>query len=49
MALIDGECVLRGRPQEGRAVISNVDIDSGDGSSSSSIVNSLSFSESSKI
>jgi len=36
---------MRGRPQGGRAVISNVDFDSGDGCSSSSIVNSSSFVE----
>ena len=39
--LIVGECVSRGRPQEGRAVFNDVDFDSGDGSSS--IVNSSSF------
>eukprot|EP00985_Skeletonema_marinoi_P012318 scaffold5921_cov228-Skeletonema_marinoi.AAC.1 len=42
--LIVKKCVLRGRPQGGRAVFI-VDFDSGDGCSSSSIVNSSSFVE----
>jgi len=42
------KCVLRGRPQGGRALFSDVDFDGNDGSCSS-IVNSFSFSESSKI
>ena len=42
---IVGECLSRGRPQGGRAMNSNVEFDSDDGSSSSSIVNSFSVSE----
>ena len=43
--LIVGECVSRGQPQGGRALFSDIDFDSGDVSSSSSIVNSSSFVE----